>query len=310
MSEFCKKCGQAFVQVSVDKDGNAMMEDGCECWLEDAYAESKRQEDHYSDEDLPSEPPDFEDEDFDYFDEYYDTPSEVNQNLDFHKVGLEEISASQFAQLRSKYEVYGLNKCVGQENTPPSNQILILLDRGQPIDKSYMLWLKQEMCFQFAGFVNYQNYFNRKPQNGYDLAKACSFYKRAGLSAVGIRITEDFPVFSNGEMCAILTARGAAFRYLGRNTFALDCAIKALKYNFFDYRTHSLLGAIYHNNNKFIGKIHFRIADLLSSTNNKQNDMVSSLEKLEHQFRKVYDVSISNWEKALCSWAQQYIPNI
>ena len=159
----------------------------------------------------------------------------------------------------------------------PLNYVFYALENGADIDDKSIKWLGNHHLYDILCHVLHAKFI--KNGNLWDLAKACSAFRKCKNAGIVIDITKDIIItkYINHldliEFSAILTTRGGAFRDLREYDCSINCGLEAIEYC--DTRPYpfNLMGGICIDLGKYNEAYRYFEEASMRSSNTKHLDM-------------------------------------
>ena len=307
----CDECSAPYLPVAGDTD-YIYYGPSCECWLDDIHKETENSHDFFRNEELleliEHEDPiglsfhDFDDDEF---------VSQLDiENSDWiaanekHQQNLENEAAIQFTNLKVKYSVSFYQD---QDPISPLHKILLQLENATLISDLDIEWLKKENLAIIVAHSYTRNF--QLFGSGWNLVKACKFFRLAGYPCASLVISENFYSAERKLMAAILTNRGAAYRNLRQFKSAILCGENALNLDPNSFYACNMLGATYFQLSDIEpGYAYFRLSLEKGATSAYQN---KSIESQIQGFEMDYKIKVAQFllqqDPTRYSWAKKYL---
>jgi tetratricopeptide (TPR) repeat protein len=121
--------------------------------------------------------------------------------------------------------------------------------KEEPIDPKLIDWLKWKNLYVILCEIYHFKY--DKDGKLWDLAKACSSYRKCGNPEVVINITNNINNTDFTAFGAVMTTRGGAYRDIRNYECASNCAQEAIEYDLESFYPYNLMGGIFFDIGEF-----------------------------------------------------------
>jgi hypothetical protein len=308
----CSKCGSQMNEF--DLFGNQVWNCPKDCEFEKVVEENDKILNERIAEDLEMtdilEEPNFSEDEILFYQDYYDIPPHTdfyNQSTylfvaDDSSQIIDIKTHQHFRYLTAKYRICDSNSCKFNFKI---YEALCALENNSDLNESSLDWLCKN--YQHTILSHYYILKYRQKKDPWDLAKACSSFRKCGWPEDAIAVTQGFESNDKKIMSAILTTRGGAHRDLRQLQMAFNCAEDAINYNDKSPHPYNLKGAICFDQCKFEeGLTYFNIAAELGANKSNQDKQIKTILLSDYPCRTQLATFLYNEDPERYGWALSY----
>jgi tetratricopeptide (TPR) repeat protein len=216
-----------------------------------------------------------------------------------------ELENKSFQRLKKKYNVEFFND---PDNRSLLYSILFDFDHRIEISEVYIDWLKRNNLHILLSEILYKKYMGS--DDPWDLAKACSSFRKCGKPDRVIEITEGVNPPESKSSGAILTTRGGAFRDLKNFNYASKCALEAIDKNPVSRHPYNLMGGICFDTGNFSEGLSFflKAQDLGAKQYTIDREIKASFNKEHVDRNKLADI-LYQYDPNRFNWVSNHLNN-
>ena len=218
----------------------------------------------------------------------------------------EKAALEEFDDLKKKYNVFEKKFSIVSQ----MNSILLKMESGEPLNDEDIKYLNDKKCENVTATYFFRSF--NKDGDIWKLIKACSCLRRCDKPEKVIEITNTAlgkGGIKDKALSALLTTRGGAYRDLGENLRAKQCAHDAIRKNQANFYPYNLLGAIYYALGEYHkGDAYFDKAQKCGANSRSQEkEIISVLKGAQKNERNRIAEYLLNKDPKKYNWITKYI---